>query len=136
MKLWKVMRNLIACLGLVVMGVLIAGLITEATLRVTDAVPEVESPLSGCHQSDAYLGWSGKPNLRLRFRRPEFDALVEHSYSRDLCLISRRNTLRRRTIQSYAEFSRFSELSESGLIVVKSGYFRSAICVLSITQIL
>ena len=45
---------------------------------MTDAVPEVESPLSGSHQSDAYLGWSGKPNLRLRFRRPEFDALVEH----------------------------------------------------------
>jgi hypothetical protein len=42
----------------------------------------------------------------------------------------------RRTIQSYAEFSRFSELSESALIVVKNGYFRSAICVLSITQIL
>lgn len=78
MKLWKVMRNLIACLGLVVMGVLIAGLVTEVTLRVTDAVPEVESPLSGSHHSDAYLGWTGKPNLRLRFRRPEFDALVEH----------------------------------------------------------
>ena len=41
-------------------------------------MPEVESPLSGSHLSDAYLGWSGKPNLRLRFRRPEFDALVEH----------------------------------------------------------
>ena len=72
------MRNLIAHLALVLMGVLLAGLGTEVTLRVTDAVPEVESPLSGSHQSDAYLGWSGKPNLRLRFRRPEFDALVEH----------------------------------------------------------
>jgi hypothetical protein len=37
-------------------------------------VPEVESPLSGSHQSNAHLGWSGKPNLRLRFRRPELDA--------------------------------------------------------------
>jgi lysophospholipase L1-like esterase len=72
------MRNLIAHLALVVMGVLLAGLGTEVTLRVTDAVPEVESPLSGSHQSDPYLGWSGTPNLRLRFRRPEFDALVEH----------------------------------------------------------
>ncbi len=44
--------------------------------------------------------------------------------------------LTRRTIQSYAEFSRFSELSESGLIVVKNGYFRSAICVVSSNQIL
>src|SRR5262245_39181724 len=76
------MRNLIAHLGLVlmglVMGVLLTALGTEVSLRVTDAVPEVESPLSGSHHSDAYLGWSGKPNLRLRFRRPEFDALVEH----------------------------------------------------------
>jgi lysophospholipase L1-like esterase len=77
-KWWKVMRNLIAHLALVLMGVLLAGLVTEVTLRLTDAVPEVESPLSGSHLSDAYLGWSGKPNLRLRFRRPEFDALVEH----------------------------------------------------------
>ena len=37
------MRNLIAHLGLVLMGVvmglLLAGLLTEVTLRVTDAVP-------------------------------------------------------------------------------------------------
>ena len=76
------MRNLIANLGLVLMGVvtgvLLAGVGTEVVLRVTDAVPEVESPLSGSHQSDPYLGWSGKPNLRLYFRRPEFDALVQH----------------------------------------------------------
>jgi lysophospholipase L1-like esterase len=73
-----VTRNLIAHLGLMLMGVLLAGFITELVLRVTDAMPEVERPLSGSHQSDAYLGWSGKPNLRLRFRRSEFDALVEH----------------------------------------------------------
>src|SRR5262249_26619675 len=76
------MRNLIANFGLVLMGVvtgvLLAGVGTEVFLRVTDAVPEVESPLSGSHQSDPYLGWSGKPNLRLHFRRPEFDALVQH----------------------------------------------------------
>jgi lysophospholipase L1-like esterase len=81
-KRWRVLRNLLAHLGLVLMGlvmaVLLAALGTEVTLRVTDAVPEVESPLSGSHQSDAYLGWSGKPNLRLRFRRPEFNALVQH----------------------------------------------------------
>jgi len=38
------MRNLIAHLALVLMGVLLAGLVTEVTLRLTDAVPEVESP--------------------------------------------------------------------------------------------
>jgi lysophospholipase L1-like esterase len=72
------LRNLIAHFGLVVIGLLLAGFMTEVTLRVTDAMPEVESPLSGSHESDAYLGWSGKPNLRMRFRRSEFDALIEH----------------------------------------------------------
>ena len=72
------MRNLIANLGLVLIGVLMSGLISEVTLRMTDVMPELESPLSSSHQSDAYLGWSGKPNVRLRFRRSEFDVLVEH----------------------------------------------------------
>lgn len=82
MKRGKVRRNLFAHLGLMLMGpvlgVLVVALGLEVTLRVTDAVREVEEPLSGSHQSDAYLGWSGKPNLRLRFRRAEFDALVQH----------------------------------------------------------
>jgi lysophospholipase L1-like esterase len=81
-KRWKARSNLFALLGLVlmglVMGVMLAALGIEVTLRTTDAVREVEEPLAGSHQSDAYLGWSGKPNLRLRFRRAEFDALVQH----------------------------------------------------------
>ena len=99
MKRWRGMRNLIAHLGLVLMGVvmglLLAGLLTEVTLRVTDAVPEVEGPLSGSHLSDRYLGWSGKPNLRLRFRRPEFDALVEHAlqHQHQTILPGRQDTL-------------------------------------------
>jgi hypothetical protein len=51
--------NLLAHLGLVligvVMGVLLAGLVTEVTLRVTHAVPEVESPLSG--RADRVQRW-------------------------------------------------------------------------------
>lgn len=82
MKRWHGMRNLVAHLALVLMGVLmgllLAGVLTEVTLRITDAVPDVERPLSSSHQSDAYLGWSGKPNLTLRLRRSEFDALVQH----------------------------------------------------------
>ena len=64
-------------LGLILAGVLLAFLALEVVLRVWDAVPEVGSPLYGFHQSDPHLGWRGKPNLRLRYRRPEFDALVE-----------------------------------------------------------
>ena len=44
--------------------------------------------------------------------------------------------LKRRTIQSYAKFSRFSELGEGVLVVVNRDYFRSAICVFSMAQIL
>jgi lysophospholipase L1-like esterase len=72
------MRNLIGRLGLVVMGVFLAGLVMEVTLRVTDAVPEVGNPLSGFYQSDTHFGWIGRPNRRLHYHRPEFDTLVQH----------------------------------------------------------
>jgi hypothetical protein len=71
------MRRLIGRLGLIALGVFLAGLGVEAVLRVSDAVPEVGSPLSGFHQSDPYLGWVGKPNRHLHYRRPEFDTLVQ-----------------------------------------------------------
>lgn len=64
-------------LGLILTGVLLAFLVLEVVLRVWDPVPEVGSPLYGFHQSDAYLGWRGRPNIRLRYHRPEFDTLVE-----------------------------------------------------------
>ena len=65
-------------LGLILLGVLFALLALEVILRVTDAVPEVGSPLFSFHENDAYLGWIGKPNVRLRYHRPEFDTLVQH----------------------------------------------------------
>lgn len=65
-------------LGLILLGVLLALLALEVFLRVTDAVPEVDSPLFNFHENDAYLGWIGKPNVRLRYHRPEFDTLVQH----------------------------------------------------------
>ena len=42
----------------------------------------------------------------------------------------------RRSVQSYAKFSRFSELGEGVSLVVNSEYFGSAICAFSIAQIL
>jgi lysophospholipase L1-like esterase len=73
----EVMRNLINHLGLIALGVFLAGLGVEIALRVSDAVPEVGSPLSAFYQSDSYLGWSGQPNQHLRYRRPEFDTMVQ-----------------------------------------------------------
>lgn len=65
-------------LGLILIGVLLACLGLEVVLRLTDAVPEVGSPLYSFHESDSYLGWRGSPNVRLRYHRPEFDTLVRH----------------------------------------------------------
>jgi hypothetical protein len=64
-------------LGLILIGVLLPCLGLEIMLRNSDAVPEVGSPTRNFHDSDPYLGWSGKPNVRLRYHRPEFDTLVE-----------------------------------------------------------
>ena len=72
-----VLRAMLHRLGLVLFGVLLAALALEVVLRVWDAVPEVGSPLYGFHDTDADLGWAGKPNVRLRYHRPEFDTLVE-----------------------------------------------------------
>lgn len=65
-------------LGLIVFGVLLAYLGLELVLRVTGAVPEVATPLYSFHENDRYLGWIGKPGMRVRYRRPEFDTLVQH----------------------------------------------------------
>lgn len=65
-------------LALIVAGVLAAGLVAELVLRTVDVVPEVANPLYSFHQSDPVLGWRGRPDVRLRFRRDEFDTVVEH----------------------------------------------------------
>jgi hypothetical protein len=53
-------------------------LVAEVLLRTIDMVPEVANPLYSFHESDPVLGWRGRPDVRMRFRRAEFDALVEH----------------------------------------------------------
>jgi lysophospholipase L1-like esterase len=65
-------------LALIAAGVLVAALLVELALRIVDTVPEVANPLYSFHDSDPVLGWRGKADVRLRFRRPEFDTLVEH----------------------------------------------------------
>jgi hypothetical protein len=70
------MRTVIRRSGLILMGILLACVGLEVVLRESDAVPEVGSPEFSVNRSDPYLGWSGKPNVRLRYHRPEFDTLV------------------------------------------------------------
>jgi lysophospholipase L1-like esterase len=53
-------------------------LLVELTLRLVDAVPEVANPLYSFHDSDPVLGWRGRADVRLRFRRPQFDVVVAH----------------------------------------------------------
>ncbi len=65
-------------LALILAGVLVAGVLVEVLLRVLNVVPEVANPLYSFHDSDPLLGWRGRPNVRMRFRRPDFDTLIEH----------------------------------------------------------
>ena len=72
------MRSAIVRLMLVASGLVIGLLISESALQTVNPIPEMYNPMHGFYQSDPRLGWIGKPNIRLRFLRPEFDVLVEH----------------------------------------------------------
>jgi lysophospholipase L1-like esterase len=65
-------------LFLILLGLLVATAMAELALRTVFAIPEVANPLYSFHESDPVLGWRGKSNWKARFRRPEFDALIEH----------------------------------------------------------
>lgn len=65
-------------LGFVLVGIAVAFVAVEITLRLVDAVPEVANPLYSFHDSDPVLGWRGRPDVHLRFRRPQFDVEVRH----------------------------------------------------------
>lgn len=62
--------------ALVVAGIAVALVAVEVGLRVIGAVPEVANPLYSFHDSDPVLGWRGRPDAHLRFRRPQFDVEV------------------------------------------------------------
>jgi lysophospholipase L1-like esterase len=62
----------------VLIGVLVACLVAEAALRLANGIPEVANPLYSFHEADPVLGWRGKADVRLRFRRPDFDVVIEH----------------------------------------------------------
>jgi hypothetical protein len=72
------MRTVIRRVGLIALGALFACIALETFLRVADPIPEVGNPDFNFVRADTYLGWSGQPNVRLRYRRPEFDTLVQH----------------------------------------------------------
>lgn len=59
-------------------GVLLALALAEVALRVLQPIPDVANPLYAFHEADPVLGWRGKPNARMRFRRPDFDVFVAH----------------------------------------------------------
>ena len=63
---------------LVLFGIGVAVAFAEVALRVTDRIPDVNNPLYSFHDSDPGLGWRGKANARLRFRRPDFDVVIAH----------------------------------------------------------
>lgn len=64
--------------ALVLAGLGAALLVVELTLRLLGGVPEVANPLYSFHVSDPVLGWRGRPEARLRFRRPQFDVEIAH----------------------------------------------------------
>ena len=70
-------RNALVKVVLGVLGLGLGLILTEATLRVLDPPIEVHNPLHGFHVGDPWLGWRGKPNVKLRFHQAEFDVLVE-----------------------------------------------------------
>ncbi len=37
------------------------------------------NPISGFHRADPELGWVGRPDLRRRLHRPEYDVVIEHT---------------------------------------------------------
>lgn len=73
------MKSVMAHLMLVASGLVMGFFVLECVLRVAGPIPERHNPLSSFHQSDPRLGWIGKPNIRMRFHRAEFDVLIEHS---------------------------------------------------------
>lgn len=64
-------------LALVLVGVSGARAILEIGLRVASPIAEVPDALFSLCRSDPELGWTGKPNARVRFRRLDFDTVVE-----------------------------------------------------------
>lgn len=64
-------------LALVAVGILAGCGMLEIALRISRPIPEIANPLYGFHVSDSGLGWRGRPSIKMRFHRPDFDALVE-----------------------------------------------------------
>jgi len=63
---------------LILLGIGVATAFAEIALRLTDRIPDVNNPLYSFHDTDPGLGWRGKANARMRFRRPEFNVVIAH----------------------------------------------------------
>lgn len=64
--------------ALVVAGIAAALCLLEIGLRLAAPLATVPDALYTLHRSDPELGWTGMPNARRRFRRLDFDTVVEH----------------------------------------------------------
>jgi len=63
---------------LILAGTLVAALAAEVALRMTHSLPEIDNPLHSFQDSDPVLGWRGKADVRMYFRRTDFNVLVEN----------------------------------------------------------
>lgn len=72
------MKSTLFRLIAVALGVLGAGAIGEAALRLGGYSPSYVNPLGSFHESHPLVGYRGKPNFSGRFRTAEFDALIVH----------------------------------------------------------
>ena len=70
----KVIKSL--CSWLLVLIITLT--LLELILRFSDQLPVHKNPLGGFHSPDSTLGWIGKSNYSGRFRRKDFDVVIEH----------------------------------------------------------
>lgn len=71
-------RTILLRFALILAGALVAALAAELALRATNSLPEIDNPLHSFHESDPVLGWRGKADVHMRFRRSDFNVPVEH----------------------------------------------------------
>ncbi len=69
----------LARLGLVFVGAIIGGTVTEAVLAARGTIPLEKSALRGYHEHDPIIGWIGTASHEARFRAPEFDIVIANS---------------------------------------------------------
>ncbi len=64
-------------LAFILAGTVAGLMLVELGLRLISPVRTFDNPVRSFHQPDPNLGWTGRPNLKARFRMPDFDVMVE-----------------------------------------------------------